>query len=275
MAGPIDLITANIDESNPSAIHAEIDKFVSVDLPAVIPQINSAYNLYSFNDAYSQSFSVVTIGTGTINFVVDADKSFYKGMYVVAADSVDPASYYMIGQVINYNGSILQMESKYKVGSGSRNSWVISFSAPNQSLTDSHEIVVSGQNGRGSINTAIARFSTTEINIGTDITYADSATLGGSFTIVNPGIYAMTYEHGSSVVSSFGITLNSTELTTAFSSVTFTDTLTQATLFAANKPIVASVVRKLAAGDVIRAHENTTGTPVANTRFTINKLQSI
>ena len=46
-------------------------------------------------------------------------------------------------------------------------------------------------NGYGSTNTVIKRYTNVVTNQGVDITYADSATLGASFTINTAGVYAI------------------------------------------------------------------------------------
>lgn len=69
---------------------------------------------------------------------------------------------------------------------------------PNQSQTavnantfGSSNVTVTTGNGYGSTNTGVRRFSTIQRQSGIDITYTDSATLGGSFTINTPGVYSM------------------------------------------------------------------------------------
>jgi hypothetical protein len=70
-------------------------------------------------------------------------------------------------------------------------------------------------NGFGSTNTKIVRFSNIQKNVGTAITYADSSTLGGSFTINEAGVYSISCGIRSNSSSTYvGVTLNSTALTT-------------------------------------------------------------
>jgi hypothetical protein len=70
--------------------------------------------------------------------------------------------------------------------------------------------------GYGSSSTAIPRFTTTVVNSGSDITYADSASLGSTFTINTAGMYAMTLtmESATSTACFIGFSLNGTQLTT-------------------------------------------------------------
>ena len=85
----------------------------------------------------------------------------------------------------------------------------------------------------------------------------------------------MFYVHGSSVASDFGISLNSSELSTAIGSITSTDVVVMSDLNAVNKQVTVGAFRKLSSGDVIRPHENTTGTAMSTVRFSIIKLQSL
>jgi len=69
---------------------------------------------------------------------------------------------------------------------------------PQFSESDSCVRVI-GANGFGSTNTSSRRFSSVDLNIGSDIEYLDSATLGSSFTIKSAGIYTMSYSETTSV----------------------------------------------------------------------------
>ena len=117
----------------------------------------------------------------------------------------------------------------------------------------SGEVKVHTGNGSGSTNDKIRRFSTTEINTGTSITYADSATDGASFTINEDGIYAISYFDINSAAGQMGASKNSSQLTTAIASITATDRIMYSELEAANGEN-ASVTLKLESGDVIRPH---------------------
>ena len=88
----------------------------------------------------------------------------------------------------------------------------------NNSVGD-HCVTVHTGNGHGSTNTKIRRFTTAMTNVGTAITYADSATLGATFTINDTGMYEVHYGEQLSGGLSFGISLNSAALTTAVLSI--------------------------------------------------------
>jgi hypothetical protein len=132
---------------------------------------------------------------------------------------------------------------------------------------------VNTSNGYGSTNTVIRRFTTVVTNQGSDITYADSATLGGSFTINTNGIYAISYTENYSGAASFCITINCTQLTTAPNSVNTADrAATGYTGAASTSQTVASTIY-LTAGSVVRANGDTTGAGTnASAQFTIIRI---
>lgn len=122
-------------------------------------------------------------------------------------------------------------------------------------------------NGYGSTNTQILRY-TTQATVGTDFTYADSATLGGSWTIVRAGLYAMSLRGAFSAASTFGITKNSSQLTTAIQSTTDGSVLNLARTPAADTMVGVAATRYLAVGDVIRAHGGATTVGATNNATT-------
>lgn len=139
-----------------------------------------------------------------------------------------------------------------------------------------NEVFVQLGNGHGSTNTKIRRFSNVVKNVGAAITYADSSTDGASFTIQEKGIYAITYwDAYSAAATSFGITLNSSQLTTSIDSLgTPTEILVLSTIPAAAFTTSVSVTRHLAIGDVIRAHDNgnNNSTSAITSGFSITKV---
>jgi len=126
--------------------------------------------------------------------------------------------------------------------------------------------------GYGSTNTCILRFLNTVSNQGADVTYADSATLGGSFTINAPGVYAVVFTWASTTSAVFGLSLNSTQLSMSINSINVADRISagyQATGFPGSSPWVGF----LPAGAVIRAHTDgaASGT-AALSAFTITRV---
>lgn len=112
-----------------------------------------------------------------------------------------------------------------------------------------------GSNGYGSTNTAIWRLTTLVVNQGTDITYADSATLGASFTINTSGVYSTTFRMvPSGINGGFGISLNSSQLSTNILSIASADSVASLQINTANTMGTCSWTGYLAAGSVIRPH---------------------
>lgn len=129
-------------------------------------------------------------------------------------------------------------------------------------------------NGQGSTNTAIHRFLTTVTNQGSDITYADSATLGGSFTINTSGIYAVSFSGAATAVSYQAITLNCTQLSTSPVSLTnVSEVLSIGYSTAANNSTSTSWTGYLPATSIVRAQgtvSTSLTTPAA--QFTIVRV---
>lgn len=121
------------------------------------------------------------------------------------------------------------------------------------------EVVVHTGNGRGSVNTRVRRFSTVLTNTGSDITYADDADAGASFTINTKGLYFIQYEDKSaSSLAYFGPSKNSAQLTTDVHSISIADRLglSRFELGSYNGGPSCALV-PLDVNDVIRPHCNT------------------
>ena len=136
-------------------------------------------------------------------------------------------------------------------------------------------IRVNTANGYGSTNTRIRRFTNIVNNIGTDITYADSATLGGTFTINTNGVYSVSFSDQFTVANDMGVSINSTQLSTNISSVNVADILTAATTGGASYGAATSAVFYAATASVIRAHNagSATGAAPNECQFTIARVQ--
>lgn len=141
---------------------------------------------------------------------------------------------------------------------------------------DNSEIVVHTANGYGSTNNKIRRFTTTLTSVGTAITYADSATLGASFTINDTGVYSVQYYDGRSVGSTdWGISVNSAQLTTAITGINIAN---RAAIVGAAGSAFASCSRtlKLSAGDVVRPHtDGVSDLTTAQVLFSIRKIGGV
>jgi len=115
---------------------------------------------------------------------------------------------------------------------------------------------VNTPNGHGSTNNKIRRFTNVDLST-SDITYADSAANGGSWTINTAGLYAITYvdRNVSAITTRFGVSVNSSVLTTDIASITYAQgyrAMTGATT--ATEYSSCSITLYLAVNDVVRAH---------------------
>ena len=129
-------------------------------------------------------------------------------------------------------------------------------------------------NGYGSTNIAIRRFTNIVNNVGADITYADSATLGATFTINTNGVYSVSYVDNFNAVSNVGLSINSTQLTTDVGSISVATRLAISTSGAANYSVSTSATFYAVATDVIRAHDDSIATGLAGRQhFTIARVQ--
>ena len=136
-------------------------------------------------------------------------------------------------------------------------------------------VVVAIGNGYGSTNLAIRRFQTVVTNTGTSITYADSASLGATFTINSTGVYSITYADQCSGSSfSFGASLNSTLLSSSIGDLSLTQRLFLANTSLSQVIIPASITLRLVAGDVIRAQTSVASTQDNSSavQFSINRV---
>lgn len=132
-----------------------------------------------------------------------------------------------------------------------------------------HEVIVSGVNGTGSTNTAIRRFTTVVRNIGSDITYSDSAANGAAFTINATGLYSLYTVDGNAVNSPVGVSVNSTTLSTPSSTATGVVCIT---ISGAGARVSSSRTMRLVAGDVVRAHVSSGSTGSAEAMFSIVRV---
>lgn len=136
------------------------------------------------------------------------------------------------------------------------------------------QVRATGGSGHGSTNTRIRRFTTTEINTG-NITFTQSAGNGDSFTIIEEGIYSFFYQDGrSGGTAKFGISVNSSQLTTNIQSITAADRVCRTDCQTAGDVVLISGFRRLKPGDVVRAHTDSTPdfTTDADVVFDIIKL---
>ncbi len=144
---------------------------------------------------------------------------------------------------------------------------------PQWSQSDS-SIRLNTVNGYGSTNTVIRRFSNTVDNLGTAITYTDSASLGASFIANESGIYTVTYADVFNSGSYFGLSKNSSQLMTDIRSINVADRLEIATSSASDFVQTVSWSGYLLKGDIVRPHTqgSASGTNPDRAQFTISKV---
>lgn len=137
-----------------------------------------------------------------------------------------------------------------------------------------HMVRLNTANGHGSTNTKIRRFANIVTNQGSDITYADSSTLGASFTVNAKGIYTISYSDMFNAAIVFGLSLNSSQLTTNFTSIDVGDVLISETTDTANRTRAMAWTGFLEIGDVVRAHTTgaATGSSVTQVQFTMVRV---
>ena len=122
-----------------------------------------------------------------------------------------------------------------------------------------NQIFLQDSDGVGATNTYIRIFSNQIQNYGTDIVYTTSAALGAALTCTNPGKYSIDYMDAGTSAISFGISLNSTELTTAIAGITAADRIASTVTPGANLWAATAATINLLIGDVIRPHVDATG----------------
>ncbi|MCA0214507.1 MAG: hypothetical protein LCH79_15185 [Proteobacteria bacterium] len=138
-----------------------------------------------------------------------------------------------------------------------------------------HCVVVHTGNGHGSTNDKIRRYTTTQTNTGTAITYADSAANGASFTINQPGFYECYMQDSASAGNPlYGISVNSAQLTTDISSITAASRFGLARAATTNFGTPLTRVLRLVIGDVVRPHTDggPDDTTVTGSLFSIRKV---
>lgn len=122
--------------------------------------------------------------------------------------------------------------------------------------------IARGGNGHGGTSTAIRRFTATSAlaaDGSSGISVSDAAATGTVFTIVEPGIYSITYwDYKSTGGTSIGVSVNSSQLTTSIDSITATNAAVLGSSFSNAGYAHVSVTTYLVKGDVVRAHTDTT-----------------
>lgn len=138
---------------------------------------------------------------------------------------------------------------------------------------DRSEIVLTTANGHGSSSTYIRRFTTTELSVGSAMSYpGDSSTLGVEITIAKDGVYSIVYiDVYTGGIAILGISLNSAELTTGITNIVASTRIAAAANDDGSTSLVATT-RRLKVGDVIRPHTNSTVNATTLAKFSITRI---
>ena len=204
------------------------------------------------------SNSIISLSVGPKSIVINANSAFVPGMYVRISSTKNIDNYWMSGFVTAYTAGTLTLDVDVDHVSGDiqDDSWVIfpsSFVLTKNKIQS--EIYVHSGNGLGTTNTAIARFLTIAINKGTDITYSDSAANGALFTTNQNGLYMMSFGHNSSAsATTYGISINSTQLSTSILSINTSDILCRMNGTSNSLGVTVNSIKYLNVGDLVRPH---------------------
>ena len=251
---------------------SEIDQFAA--------ELEAGLSAMNLNDLNSTSVNSIAMSLVQKSITVQANKSYLPGIRITVARTSDPTKN-MDSLVISYNESTGALVFLPLVlnGAGTYSDWTITFAGVVPTMAD-NEIVLHTGNGIGSVNTAIQRYFVVQKDTsGSFMTYTSSASLGDSITIDRAGDYEV-FRHGAMTTSSahMGASLNSGALSTSFVTrmnsnpeefILGFDTHTQ------TSPRSSSRTMRLAAGDVIRAHNHNSSADSGNgftSFFTIKRL---
>lgn len=196
---------------------------------------------------------------GTIELCVSGSASFDQGSLqsstAIGSGSDDAYTLYgtsgRASKPIRLLGRLKSTQTT--AGTYASNTSEISLFSPNEKRERS-EIWLYTANGYGSTNDKIRRWTTTGKNVGTAITYADSAANGASFTINEDGLYSISYVDQFVGSSALGISVNSNQLTTSIAGISAADVRFFSHTSAANLGYVCGGTLLLLAGDVVRCH---------------------
>lgn len=135
------------------------------------------------------------------------------------------------------------------------------------------EITVNTANGYGSTNTKIRRFTNLQVDLGTAITFADSATDGASFTINEDGEYKMDLTDSDTDTAFIGISVDSSQLTTNINAINVNDRVAMSNISGANQTGAVSRTRNFVKGQIVRVHgQNAAGGVNSSVSFSITKI---
>lgn len=269
-------------DQTPSDFVTNMDNWFGA-LPTLVSEIDAAVTAFNFNATNTVSTTSLLISIASKSLTVETGKSLVKGMAVTIAYTTD-ATQWMRGEVTSYNSGTGALEVNVRVISqnvGTYATWIISQAAV-EALVNYSKIIVHTGNGCGAVATKIRRFTTALLNTGTALTYADNANGGGTITVNEPGLYLIkSGDTISSGTASWGVSVNSNQLTTAFPSITAAHQIggpmtMESGAVAGYRNNQLCDLERLAVGDVLRHHGNSVndGT-TAQTFLSVIKVASI
>jgi len=254
---PIDAFPAR----NSASFKTRVETFFETEFPNAITEMNTAIEAFNTNDLRGTSTTTYTPNvTGNKVFVTQSGKSWVPGMWVTGGYT-SGGNEYWAGVIVSYSGTNLTVNVLTNGGtSTARSSWQIAFSPPVTDLIGDEEIIVHTGNGYGSTNTKRRRYTTKVKDTATGIvTYADSATLGATFTINRAGDYLITrQEKYGSAAGHGGIVLNPSSGTTNYASLAYAQRLGGLSALTANTYGSNTIFRRLAVSDVVAPHDGAT-----------------
>jgi len=112
-------------------------------------------------------------------------------------------------------------------------------------------LILDGYNGYGSTNTKIQRFDSIRINVGFSVT--QSVADGDSVKVLESGWYALAFNGTTAGANAYGISINTSQLTTNIQSITSADIACYASSAGA-VGFNASRTMFLNKYDIVRAH---------------------
>ena len=219
-------------------------------------EVAAAFGGYGLLSGRSNTSLVVA--TGSKAFVLVENSAFAKGMYVTAYNARD-RNVFMSGIVTSYSALTLTVTVEQAGGIGDTvDVWIVQATArPSLGQSTQNEVRLEVGNGSGSDYNKIRRFTSAVVNTGTAMTYADSATLGGSITINEIGWYSINAsDKHASANYNYGVTKNTAEPTVAFGSIADKDEILCIGFIYGTTHQPTSCIVLLTAGDVIRLHGN-------------------
>ncbi|WP_299078906.1 hypothetical protein [uncultured Paraglaciecola sp.] len=236
-----------------------MDAWITWFLDVFMQEIDGVVDALNLNNVSDTSASSISINLTTgKTAAVSSGKGFLPGGYLIFADAAAPAANSMVVQVVSYVGTTLTFDPVTTKGSGTKTSWVISFSAQPQLTVGDHEIYMTTPNGYGSTDLNIRGYSVTQRSVGTAISHAYTAANGSVFTINENGKYDIQFaDQANASNENIGISVNSSELTTNIKIINAADRISLLNNISETSSSHCSALGvTLSVGDKVRIHTN-------------------